>query len=122
LLTKGQLRVLREGQAFLWRVRFALHVLTGRREDRLLFDHQARLAEMLGYEDASYTLAVEQLMQRYYRTVMDLSRQNEMLLQLFEEAIFRDPQARPVPLNARFQVKNGYLQTVDDDVFKREPP
>ncbi|HET6630243.1 MAG TPA: [protein-PII] uridylyltransferase [Woeseiaceae bacterium] len=122
LLTRGQLRVLREGQAFLWRVRFGLHVLTGRREDRLLFDHQARLAEMLGYEDASYTLAVEQLMQRYYRTVMDLSRQNEMLLQLFEEAIFRDPDARPVPLNARFQVKNGYLQTVDDGVFKREPP
>ncbi len=122
LLTKGQLRILREGQAFLWRVRFGLHVLTGRREDRLLFDHQARLAEMLGYEDASYTLAVEQLMQRYYRTVMDLSRQNEMLLQLFEEAIFRDPEASPEPLNARFQVKNGYLQAIDDDVFKREPP
>ena len=40
---------------------------------------------MLGYEDATFTLAVEQLMQRYYRTVMDLSRLNEMLLQLFEE-------------------------------------
>ncbi len=121
LLTRGQLRVLREGQVFLWRVRFGLHILTGRREDRLLFDHQARLAEMLGYEDASYTLAVEQLMQRYYRTVMDLSRQNEMLLQLFEEAIFRDPDAIPLPLNPRFQVKNGYLQTVDEDVFRREP-
>jgi [protein-PII] uridylyltransferase len=121
LLTRGQLRVLDEGRAFLWRVRFGLHVLTGRREDRLLFDHQARLAQMLGYEDASYTLAVEQFMQRYYRTVMDLSRQNEMLLQLFEEAIFRNPDARPEPLNERFQVKNGYLQTIDDKVFKREP-
>ena len=75
-LTPGQLRRLNDGQAFLWRVRFALHTLTGRREDRLLFDHQVKLAEMLGYEDASYTLAVEQLMQRYYRTVMDLSRLN----------------------------------------------
>ena len=64
-LTPGQVRRLHEGQAFLWRVRFALHVLTGRREDRILFDHQIRLAEMLGYEDATYTLAVEQLMQRY---------------------------------------------------------
>ena len=65
-LSPGQRRTLHEGQAFLWRVRFALHVLTGRREDRLLFDHQTRLAAMLGYEDASYTLAVEQMMQRYY--------------------------------------------------------
>ena len=72
-------------------MRFALHILTGRREDRLLFDHQITLAEMLGYEDATYTLAVEQLMQRYYRTVMELSRLNEMLLQLFEEAILMDP-------------------------------
>ena len=120
-LTPGQLQRLEDGQSFLWRIRFALHVLTGRREDRLLFDHQKKLAEMLGYEDAVYTLAVEQLMQRYYRTVMELSRLNEMLLQLFEEAILMDPNAPAEPLNERFQVKNGFLQTVDDDVFKRDP-
>jgi len=120
-LTPGQLQRLMDGQAFLWRVRFALHTLTGRREDRILFDYQITLAEMLGYEDATYTLAVEQLMQRYYRTVMELSRLNEMLLQLFEEAILMDRDAVPEPLNERFQVKNGYLQTVDEAVFNREP-
>jgi len=120
-LTEGQLQRLHECQEFLWRVRFGLHILTGRREDRLLFDHQTNLAKMLGYEDATYTLAVEQLMQRYYRTVMELSRLNEMLLQLFEEAILMDPSAQPEPLNERFQIKNGYLQTVDDGVFGREP-
>ena len=120
-LTPGQVRRLNEGQAFLWRIRFALHVLTGRREDRILFDHQIKLAEMLGYEDATYTLAVEQMMQRYYRTVMDLSRINEMLVQLFEEAILMDPGAAPEPLNGRFQVKNGFLQTVHEQVFANEP-
>ena len=120
-LTAGQLQRLMDGQAFLWRVRFGLHILTGRREDRILFDHQIKLAEMLGYEDASYTLAVEQLMQRYYRTVMELSRLNEMLLQLFEEAILMDPTAAPEPLNERFQVKNGFLQTVNQRVFAKDP-
>jgi len=120
-LTPGQVQRLYEGQAFLWRVRFGLHVLTGRREDRILFDHQIKLAELLGYEDATYTLAIEQLMQRYYRTVMELSRLNEMLLQLFEEAILMDPSAAPEPLNDRFQVKNGFLQTVNDQVFERDP-
>jgi len=120
-LTPGQVRLLNDGQAFLWRVRFALHVLTGRREDRILFDHQIKLAQMLGYEDATYTLAVEQLMQRYYRTVMDLSRLNEMLLQLFEEAILMDPAAPPEPLNERFQVKNGFLQTSNNQVFGNDP-
>ena len=120
-LTPGQLQILNDGRAFLWRVRFGLHVLTGRREDRLLFDHQTKLAKMLGYEDATYTLAVEQFMQRYYRTVMDLSRVNEMLLQLFEEAILMDPNAEPEPLNEQFQVKNGFLQTTHDQVFQRNP-
>src|SRR5690606_39777861 len=52
-LTEGQLRILLNGQAFLWRIRWGLHLLTGRREDRLLFDYQIKLAQMLGYEDAS---------------------------------------------------------------------
>lgn len=120
-LTAGQLQRLEEGQAFLWRIRFGLHILTGRREDRLLFDHQIKLAHLLGYEDATYTLAVEQFMQRYYRTVMELSRLNEMLLQLFEEAILMDPNAAPEPLNERFQVKNGFLQTVHNQVFANDP-
>ena len=120
-LTSGQLKKLNSCQEFLWRVRFGLHMLTGRREDRLLFDHQVRLAELLGYEDATHTLAVEQLMQRYYRTVMELSRLNEMLLQQFEEAILMDPEAASHPINARFQLKNGYLQTTNDDVFQHQP-
>ncbi|HEX7080868.1 MAG TPA: [protein-PII] uridylyltransferase [Gammaproteobacteria bacterium] len=120
-LTEGQLRILLNGQAFLWRVRFGLHLLTGRREDRLLFDYQIKLAQMLGYEDASFTLAVEQLMQRYYRTVMEISRLNEMLLQLFEEAILLDEDEPAVPLNARFQERHGYIEAVDDNVFAREP-
>src|SRR5210317_1570455 len=120
-LTEQELVRLIEGQAFLWRVRFALHILTGRREDRLLFDHQINIAGLLGYEDAATSLAVEQFMQRYYRTVMDLSRLNEMLLQLFEEAILMDPDAPPEPLNERFKVRNGYLQTVHENVFERDP-
>jgi [protein-PII] uridylyltransferase len=120
-VTDGQYRILVSGRAFLWRVRYGLHLLTGRREDRLLFDHQVKLAQMLGYEDATFTLAVEQLMQRYYRTVMELSRLNEMLLQLFEEAILLDRDEPPVPLGPRFQARNGYLEAIDEDVFLNEP-
>ncbi|HEU4619049.1 MAG TPA: [protein-PII] uridylyltransferase, partial [Gammaproteobacteria bacterium] len=120
-LTEGQLRILLTGQSFLWRIRFGLHLLTGRREDRLLFDHQVKLAQMLGYEDASFTLAVEQLMQRYYRTVMEVSRLNEMVMQRFEEAILLDKGAPALPINARFQARNGYLEVVDESVFARDP-
>jgi [protein-PII] uridylyltransferase len=119
-LSLAELRRLKQAQAFLWKVRFGLHILTGRREDRLLFDHQIRLAQTFGYEDASYTLAVEQLMQRYYRTVMDVSLLNELLLQLFREAILTESEP-PRPVNARFQIRNDCLEAVSADVFARTP-
>jgi [protein-PII] uridylyltransferase len=119
-LTREELRKLKAGQSFLWKVRFGLHVLTGRREDRLLFDYQIKLAKLFGYEDASFTLAVEQLMQKYYRTVMDVSLLNEMLLQLFREAILTQS-GSPVALNPRFQIRNDYLEVTHPDVFSRYP-
>jgi [protein-PII] uridylyltransferase len=119
-LTKSELRKLKAAQSFLWKMRFALHVLTNRREDRLLFDHQIRLAKMFGYEDATYTLAVEQFMQRYYRTAMDVSLLNEMLLQLFREAI-SDANVAPTPVNPRFQIRNDFVEITSDDVFDRYP-
>ncbi len=119
-LTREELRKLKAGQSFLWKVRFGLHVLTGRREDRLLFDHQIKLAKLFGYEDASFTLAVEQLMQKYYRTVMDVSLLNEMLLQLFREAILTQS-GPPLPVNARFQIRNDCLEVSNPEVFARNP-
>src|SRR3984885_12208804 len=119
-LSGAELRRLKQAQAVLWKVRFGLHVVTGRREARLLFDYQIKLAQTFGYEDASYTLAVEQFMQRYYRTVMDVSLLNELLLQLFREAILNETDP-PRPLNPRFQMRNGSLEAVSDDVFVRTP-
>jgi [protein-PII] uridylyltransferase len=120
-LTQEESASLLAGRAFLWKVRYGLHVLAGRREDRLLFDAQVKLARLFGYEDASYTLAVEQFMQRYYRTVMELSRLVEMLLQLLREAIVTPAPEAPVLLSERFQARHGYLETRDDDVFFRHP-
>jgi len=109
-------------QNFLWQVRFALHALTGRREDRLLFGYQQQLARQFGYQDQSDNLAVEQFMQRYYRTIMELSRLNEMLLQLFKEAILlTDDPGEPIPINRRFQARRGFLEVTRPDVFIRYP-
>ncbi len=120
-LTKQECDELFAGQDFLWRVRFALHMITGRREDRLLFDSQIKVAELFGYQDNENNKGVEQFMQLYYRTIKSLSCLNDMLLQLFEEAILLKDSGKSEPLNARFQVRNGYLEVRDEDVFRRHP-
>ncbi len=119
-LSKDECKKLMDGQAHLWRIRWALHTLTGRHDDRLLFDHQRALAADLGYEEQDNNLAVEQFMQSYYRTVMELNRLNEMLLNLFqEELLHTDHDA--TPLNARFQLKHGFIETTNDSVFSHYP-
>ncbi|MFK5913885.1 MAG: [protein-PII] uridylyltransferase [Woeseiaceae bacterium] len=121
-ITEQEYQSLHEGQAFLWKIRFGLHVLTGRREDRLLFDHQRELAKQFGYKDDHRHLAVEYFMKQYYRTVMELSRLNEMLLQLFkEEILLADDSSEPIEINNRFQSRKGYIEVTHENIFKRYP-
>ncbi len=121
-ITEQEYKSLHEGQAFLWKIRFGLHVLTGRREDRLLFDHQRELAKQFGYRDDRHHIAVEYFMKQYYRTVMELSRLNEMLLQLFkEEILLAEDSSEAVTINNRFQSRKGFIEVVNDEIFKRYP-
>ncbi len=120
-LEARELAQFESAQSWLWRVRFALHLVSGRREDRLLFDYQIRLARLFGYEDATYTLAVEQFMQRYYRTAMLVSWLNELLLQQFREQVLADRDAPALPLSGHFQERDECLEAVSDDVFSRHP-
>jgi len=117
-LTQSEHSDLVAAQNFLWQVRFALHLIANREEDRLLFDHQTELAATLGYKNGKHKRAVELFMMHYYRTIKELSRLNEMLLQLFSEAILYDSSdSRVNNLNRRFQERDGFLEVTHDQVF-----
>jgi [protein-PII] uridylyltransferase len=121
-LTRRECTSLIEAQNFLWRVRFALHALAARREDRLLFHHQQTLAREFGYRDDARQLAVEQFMKDYYRCVQEVARLTEMLLQLFQEAILHAEHRDEItPINSRFRARNGYLEVTGEHVFRRYP-
>ena len=120
-LTEVEYQALDRARAFLWRLRFALHSITGRREDRLLFDHQKSVARMFGFT-ADGNQGVEQFMREYYRTAREVSRLNEMLLQHFQEIILAaGKRERIEPLNNRFQLHGEYITVRHDNIFKRYP-
>lgn len=121
-LTEEEHQTLINGQEILWRIRYMLHITAGRREDRLLFDYQRTLANFFGYQDDDSHLAVEKFMRQYFRTVKELSSLNDMLLQLFQEAILHAHQPDEVyHLNKRFRVRNDYIEVCHDKVFKHYP-
>ncbi len=121
-VTESELDILNKGELYLWTVRYALHMLCRRREDRLLFDHQRTLADFFGYKDQQGALAVEQFMSKYYRVAMAMAEFNDMLLQYFDEAILKiDDEQITTPLNKRFRVHNNYLEATYDKVFEHHP-
>ncbi len=121
-LLESEYTLLASSQEFLWQVRYALHMLAGRAEDRLLFDHQRSIAGLLGFEDSNSKLAIERFMQKYYRVVMSIAELSELIIQHFEEVILRTGEtSQAQPLNSRFQLRDGYIEVTHPNVFKRTP-
>jgi len=123
-LPKSEYAELVDALEILWRIRYALHLLTNRCEDRLIFDYQRDLAKEFGFStaDQHYNQDVEQFMQFYFKTVMGLERLNEMLLQLFNERFINDgPTNKTIVINEKFIAINGYLEAVDENIFQKYP-
>ncbi|MEX2474979.1 [protein-PII] uridylyltransferase [Marinobacter sp.] len=122
ILTEEEHQILFQGESFLWRLRYGLQLIADRNENRLLFDHQRTLAEMLGYQDEGKRLGVELMMQSYYRTVLALAELADVILQYYDEAILGAGDADDIqPLNKRFQICNRYIEAVNNQVFAYAP-
>jgi len=122
-LTESELQDLKDGRTFLWEIRYALHLIAGRGEDRLLFEFQRQIAEHFcaGEIPNDPNAGVEQFMQSYYRTVMRNERLNEMLLQLFSEELLPQKTLVSEDLGEDFRVTHGFLEVSDEGLFERRP-
>ncbi|KFN49817.1 [protein-PII] uridylyltransferase [Arenimonas composti] len=108
LLGEDESTALERDWQVLARLRFGLHLLAGRREDRLGFDHQKALAGRLGLADEHRdNLAVEQMMQGFFRAAATVMRICDRLLQRFEEQLSGDE--APVPAGEGYALRHGYL-------------
>jgi len=121
-LTDEEFEILDKGEVFLWRMRYGLQMIADRNENRLLFEHQNKLSETLGFKDNEHKLGVEQMMQHYYRTVLGLAELADVILQYFDDYYLSTNQEQTIQaLNKRFQLNNNYIETIDNDVFDRSP-
>ncbi|MGS0576204.1 [protein-PII] uridylyltransferase [Xanthomonas oryzae pv. oryzicola] len=103
---------LRREREELARLRFGLHIVANRPEERLRFDYQKTLAERLGFADDLESLGVEKMMQRFYRSAALIRRISDRLLQRFEEQF--DGEATPESLGDGFSLRRGYLAADSD--------
>ena len=121
LVTTEEATELRELERFLQHVRIRLHHLTGRREDRVLFDHQEKLALKFGFEATENRRVSEVFMQEYYRTAKKVTQLNTILLLNFGVEFFPNRHPAAININERFQCVREYLDVRDEGVFDRHP-
>ena len=121
LLDRTERDALVRAEATLQRYRYALHLAAGRPEERLLFDHQRRLATELGFEDEHATnLAVEQFMQAYYRAATIVERLGTQLLERCTELLEPAP-GTPRELDRDFVAIGTRIEPRDPGLFLRRP-
>ena len=120
-ITSSEYETLRKGRNLLWGIRFGLHMLTNRREDRLLFENQRNIAELFGFKDKG-NKGIEDFMKMYFKTIREIIRLNEMLLQhLQEEIIYKKSNEKIIKINSRFQKRNNLIEVTNKNIFKKYP-
>lgn len=74
LLTEQEIHRLQRAHNFLWTVRFQLHYISGRAEDRLTFDMQPVVGGRIGYTKHGQQVGVERFMRHYFLTAREVMR------------------------------------------------
>jgi len=95
LLTPQEARAIRRAWNFLWTVRFHLHYVTGRAEERLTFDLQPVVGARMGYTRHGVQDGVERFMKHLFLTARDVVRLTRLLEPGLERAALGPPAVVP---------------------------
>ena len=121
LVTPFEVGQLQRHEGTLKLIRARLHLVAGRREDRLVFDLQTAVAESFGYQGSRNERASEVLMHRYYWAAKAVTQLNQILMLNIDERINGSEAAPMRPINARFLDRAGMLEVVRDDLYLDNP-
>ena len=125
ILTQQEARHGRRAWEFLWTVRFHLHYVAGRAEERLTFDLQPVVGARMGYTRHGRQDGVERFMRHYFLNARDIAR----LTRILEPAILRAALGPPAIeaetdkalLDSGFVLAEGKLLPLTGRDFDTEP-
>jgi [protein-PII] uridylyltransferase len=121
MITPFEAKQLVRNEGLLKLIRARLHMIAGRREDRLVFDLQEAVAESFGYQGTREHRASEKLMRRYYWAAKAVTQLNQILMLNIEEQVNGSQDAPMRPINDKFLERGGMLEVVSDDLYQRDP-
>ncbi|WP_448585462.1 [protein-PII] uridylyltransferase [Thermaurantiacus sp.] len=125
LLTPHEYRQFVRASNHLWSIRFHLHELAGRAEERLTFDLQREVAARMGYRARPGVAPVERFMRHYFLTARMVGDLSGLFLAHLDEQTSRLPAfTRLLRLPRRhrgFLIARGRISAPSDDFFREDP-
>jgi [protein-PII] uridylyltransferase len=125
IMTADEHRHMRRAWDFLWTLRFHLHYVAGRAEDRLTFDLQPVIGARMGYTRHGRQDGVERFMRHFFLTAREVIRLTRVLEPALVRAALGPPaaarEADAKLLGQGFVLADGKLLPVAGREFDKEP-
>ncbi|MBW6398260.1 [protein-PII] uridylyltransferase [Roseomonas sp. HJA6] len=125
LLTAVEARAIKRAWDFFWTVRFHLHIVTGRAEERLTFDLQPVVGARMGYTRHGLQDGVERFMKHFFLMVRDVARFTRILEPAIERASLGPPAVVPASdkalTEAGFALADGKVIAAPGHDFTLDP-
>ncbi|MEM1088674.1 MAG: [protein-PII] uridylyltransferase, partial [Pseudomonadota bacterium] len=135
VFTEEEVATYNRCEDFLWAIRCHLHFHTGRAEERITFDLQPALADMLGYRRDGGLRAVERFMKHYFLVAKEVGDLTTILCSAVEiQQLKSAPQSlkqflpqmswgkrQATPPNPEFRIEHERINVISTDLFERDP-
>jgi [protein-PII] uridylyltransferase len=127
MLTSAERATFDKALNFLWTLRYHLHYLTERGEERVTFDLQPEIARRLGYTDHAGSKGVERLMKHYFLIAKSVGGLTRYVCAAIEGRLFKKPMLRLPAIGilrkelGGFPLEGGRLTIPRADHFVQRP-
>lgn len=119
--TEYELDILQNNKLAFWRLRYALHLIAQKPNDRLFLEYQTEMAKRLEWPGKNLNEAVANMMQQYFAMASQTKSISDIIAQRFQEILFPiAPNAYHV-LSPHCQLAGNFLDITQIEWYKNKP-
>jgi len=119
--TEYELNILTQNKYAFWEIRYALHLLSSKPNDRVYLEYQADIAKSLNWPGRTLNESVARMMQKYFRMASQIKAISDILAQRFQEQLHpARPEACHI-LSPNAQLIGNYLDITQMEWYNTKP-
>ena len=124
-LKKEDITNLYEGKKFILKTRIMMHLLAGKKNDRLTFDVQENIANAFYYKDGKFLNKIEYFMHDYYLNAKNIHNISKLIINILIEpkiliSKYKEKKQKEIIIENNFFLNNGLIAIKNKELFLSE--